>query len=57
MTRKHFKMIAKIINSLGSGYDRRGIAQRFVSWLSTTNPRFDEKRFVDACMGRSKTIA
>jgi len=47
MTKKHFKAIAKILNSVTADYS---IITRFADFLETENPRFDRNKFVDACV-------
>jgi hypothetical protein len=59
MNRKHFEAIARILNSyrianpaagFDEGYDAaaKSIALDLAEFLSTQNPNFDRKRFLDA---------
>ena len=49
MTRKDFELIAKTIREARLSHsDRVNLAWDFANVLSTTNPRFDEYRFVIA---------
>ena len=60
MTRKDYEIIAATIRTAcnrlpagspgaGSHYVKQVLAGEFAQALKTTNPRFDEARFVDAC--------
>lgn len=60
MTKKDFELIAKTIRSLdlrtppgcsGRDYHRKFVARGFAKALRSTNPRFDELRFIEACTG------
>ena len=60
MTRKDFQMIADVLKaSSTSPMNRcviRELAVTFASELAKTNPRFDQQRFINACMpaGRAR---
>lgn len=50
MTKKHFVMIAQAINS--TRYDNNnldGLAYHLAAEFERENPRFDRKRFLEAC--------
>lgn len=49
MTRKHFTIIAQVVNSIDNMDVRREVALNFASELRKENPRFDIVRFVKAC--------
>lgn len=49
MTKKDFELIAEIIRSLPDTTSREGIAWKFSQALATANPRFNVKRFIEAC--------
>ena len=50
MTRRDFELIAKAVRDAGlSERDRLALARAFAVRLATTNTRFDEERFVEAC--------
>lgn len=52
MTRKDFELIARGIATYTDNLvERSNLAEHFASVLSTTNPRFDRDRFVNACRG------
>jgi len=51
MTRKHFKMIAKVVAAIDDKNVREQVALNFANEIREFNPRFDITRFVDACMG------
>jgi hypothetical protein len=67
MTRKDFILIAETIRLLPSfdTYQQDGhlyptdvvnhsaVCRRFAEALSTTNPRFDAERFINACNGKT----
>ena len=50
MTRKHFKMIAKVVGTIDDPDVRQHIALTFANEIRDFNPRFDITRFVNACM-------
>ena len=51
MTKKDFELIAKVINGLNVDFGTRmRIAQSFNHELAMTNARFNQAKFVDACM-------
>lgn len=55
MTKKDFVLIASVINGIGfaAESDRLALAQEFARRLGNTNPQFDSKRFVRACLAQS----
>ena len=52
MTKKDFELIAYTIRSLRKG--RKEAARAFAKALHSTNPRFDELRFIEACLDEDK---
>jgi len=55
MTKKDFQLIANAINSLSLPIDtKETVAKTFAAYLRTTNPRFDQFRFIEACIGSPK---
>ncbi len=50
MTRKHFNMIAKVVNTIDDKHLRQQVAVNFASEIKECNPRFDMSRFVEACV-------
>ena len=66
MTKKDFELIAYTIRSLDlrtpgwKGWDpstnhhRKVVARAFAKALHSTNPRFDELRFIEACLDEDK---
>ena len=62
MTKKDFELIAKTIRSLdlrtptcsSTDYHLRVVARAFAKALHSTNPRFDELRFIEACLDEDK---
>ena len=50
MTRKHFKMIAKVVGTIEDKDVRQQTALNFAHEIRDLNPRFDITRFIDACM-------
>jgi len=51
MSKKDYELIASIISRVHglSEADRRALARCFASELLNTNPRFNMKRFLQAC--------
>lgn len=57
MQRRHYELIAEAVRELdytfpGGRFDgehRRAVAQHFASRLRSTNPNFNEARFLKAC--------
>jgi hypothetical protein len=49
MTRKHWIAVAKEISQMPNMADRLASAIAFCKVAQTTNPRFDQARFLDAC--------
>jgi hypothetical protein len=49
MTRKHFIAMAKEISQMPNMAHRLASAIAFCKVAQTTNPRFDQARFLDAC--------
>ena len=49
MTRKDFQMIADIIKLHRSSPTAKALALDFVQAFKKVNPRFDNKRFLNAC--------
>lgn len=54
MQHRHFATIATIIRSFPVDEERAHIAAHFADELSDTNPKFDRKRFLAACVTESK---
>ena len=54
MTRKHFKMIAKVVNAIDNKDVREQVALNFANEIREFNPRFDMQRFIEACIEESK---
>jgi hypothetical protein len=55
MTKKDFELIAKAVRSLGaSKHSRRVVARAMAEALHSANPRFDELRFMEACLDEEK---
>ena len=54
MTRKDFQLIADVLKASSTSPMNRCVikelAVSFASALAKTNPRFDQKRFVEACL-------
>ena len=50
MTRKHFKMIAKVVNAIDNKDAREQVALNFANEIQEFNPRFDMQRFIEACV-------
>jgi len=48
LSRKHFREIAKLISEKPLA-ERRIEAEMLASTLASTNPRFDKRRFLEAC--------
>ena len=55
MTKKHFEAIARVIfiNSQDDN-DRLNWAKSFCWYFGQINPRFNDKVFIDACLGKAK---
>ena len=49
LTRKHYKVIAKILNDNKSDKTMDTMVQ-FAMWLQSDNPNFDTKRFYEAVL-------
>ena len=49
MTKRHFEMIARVVSSITNVNNRRSVAEAFAAELAQENPRFDRRRFLDAC--------
>ena len=49
MTRKDFQTIADIVKMHGTSPTAIAMALDFTQVFSKANPRFDKKRFLDAC--------
>jgi hypothetical protein len=49
MTRKDFQMIADIVKMYGTSPTAKAMALDFAQAFMRVNPRFDNKRFLDAC--------
>lgn len=50
MQHRHFATVAAIIASLPHGAKiQRQVAEHFADELRTTNPKFDRRRFLQAC--------
>ena len=49
MTKKHFIAMAKEISQMSDRSSARITAEAFCKVAQTTNPRFDQARFLTAC--------
>lgn len=50
MQHRHFAVIADIISNLPHGAKiRRQVAEHFADELASTNPKFNRRRFLQAC--------
>jgi hypothetical protein len=49
MTRKHFKMVAEIIQKIENLEDRRTMTEKHAAIFARENPRFNGKKFFQAC--------
>ena len=49
MQRRHFELIAEIIECYGDDVQQRECALHFANYLLRTNPQFDRARFLKAC--------
>lgn len=49
MTRKDFQLIADIVATVDDYPTRLDLAYRFANTLADIHPRFDKKKFVQAC--------
>lgn len=49
MQRRHFELIAKVINNLNGPLDVDIVAKAFANELWATNENFDRARFLKAC--------
>ena len=54
MTRKHFKMIAKVVSAIDDKGVRDQVALNFANEIRDFNPRFDMQRFIEACVQEGK---
>ena len=54
MTRKHFKMIAKVVAAIDDQDVREQVALNFANEIRDFNPRFDMQRFIEACVQEGK---
>ena len=54
MTRKHFKMIAKVVAAIDNKDVREQVALNFANEIRDFNPRFDMQRFIEACVQEDK---
>ena len=54
MTRKHFKMIAKVVAAIDDKNVREQVALNFANEIRDFNPRFDMQRFIEACVQEGK---
>jgi hypothetical protein len=54
MTKKDFQLIADVLKAHQDGgaadHVVRGLAMSFAIELAKTNPRFNKKRFINACL-------
>jgi len=54
MTRKDFELIANVLKASGTSPMNRCVikelAVSFASELAKTNPRFNQRRFIEACL-------
>ena len=49
MTKKHFIAMAKEISQMPNMAERLTVAIAFCKVAASTNPRFDQSKFLDAC--------
>ena len=49
MTKKDFQLVANILKLHTSTHTAQALALDFAQAFHRTNPRFDKKRFLDAC--------
>ena len=49
MTRKDFQLVADILKMHVTSHTAQAMALDFAQAFQKTNPRFDKKRFLDAC--------
>ena len=49
MTKQHFEFVASIINAAANGVAPQHLATLAAAKFAKDNPRFDKKRFMDAC--------
>jgi hypothetical protein len=49
MTRKDFQLVADILKLHVASHTAQAMALDFAQAFQKTNPRFDKKRFLDAC--------
>ena len=49
MTKKHFELVASLINAANQGAPASDLALLAVAKFEEENPRFDAERFLDAC--------
>jgi hypothetical protein len=53
MTRRHFEILAAVVQGSGSRFKSQaahvGFASDLAAWLARENPRFDRARFLEAC--------
>jgi hypothetical protein len=49
MTKKHFELVASLINAANQGAPASDLALLAVAKFEEDNPRFDAERFLDAC--------
>lgn len=50
MEHRHFATVAAIIHAIEDEGERQRMAEHFADELRSTNPRFDRKRFIAACL-------
>ena len=53
MSRKDFEMIARVIKTIEDKNIRKETTFNFANELQNVNPRFDVRRFIDACLHTS----
>lgn len=49
LTRKHFETAARKVRGMHNRYDAKTVALFLSAWFLAENPRFDVRRFLDAC--------
>lgn len=49
MTRKHFKAMAETVSKIKDIVERRNAAMALADMCARSNPRFNLRKFLDAC--------
>lgn len=51
MTKRDFQLIADVVHfALITNKDRSTLAVDFAAKMATVNPRFDQEKFIEACL-------